>query len=262
MSGKCAKCKLAERVSCDTWCLGCSGWEAIERELVSRWPGPAGLRAVAENLVVGAAREVRALRALSAGLGRAQGEPRAGTPAASAAGEAGAGGSRASAGLAPKSAPKPVTPPAADEGSHEDSYTYETDPEEEEAAVEDKRKPLVRAPAENRGGSRRDTAEQPPLKRTKEEKRSEERPREEKRESRREEEEGRRSRDREPERRSEEREDKKKKKSKKKHKRAGRKHKRLGRLAEDPYKEIHRGLPSQYLDQRPSLPDSRERKQR
>ena len=83
-----------------------------------------------------------------------------------------------------------MTPPAADEGSHEDSYTYETDPEEEEAAVEDKRKPLVRAPAENRGGSRRDTAEQPPLKRTKEEKRSEERPREEKRESRREEEEG------------------------------------------------------------------------
>ena len=148
MSSKCAKCKLADPASSGTWCLGCSAWEAIERELTGKWSGPAGLRTIAENLVVSAAREIRALRALSAGLGRAQGELRAGAPDSATAGDSGAGSHRAPQGLAAKSAPKPPVAGRADreEASGEYSYTYETDVEDEEEIAEDKRKPFREDP--------------------------------------------------------------------------------------------------------------------
>eukprot|EP00438_Fugacium_kawagutii_P029993 Skav217720 [mRNA] locus=scaffold2294:330165:342168:- [translate_table: standard] len=66
----CAKCRQVPPNEGDTWCLGCSAWELIERELKSRWPGAQGLRQVAENLLVSAAREVRALRGISLGTSR------------------------------------------------------------------------------------------------------------------------------------------------------------------------------------------------
>ena len=128
LSSKCVKCHGSERVSGDTWCLACGAWELIGRELSSRWTGPAGIRAIADSLVVGAAREVRALRSLSAGLGRAQGESRPEPAAPAQAAASGAGGSRAHAGLAAKSAAKPRGP---SEESY--SYTYETVSEAEEA---------------------------------------------------------------------------------------------------------------------------------
>ena len=268
MSAKCAKCKLADPVSGDTWCLGCAAWEAIERELTSKWAGPAGLRAIAENLVVGTAREIRALRALGAGLGRAQGELRAGAPGVSTASDPGAGAHRAPQGLAPKSAPKPASSArrGGEEASGEYSYTYTSDGEEEEDLAEKKRKPLERVRTEEEGKSRREPAELPPLKRTKEELRSTERQREEVEEPKGALRETRRSRERESERiREEERREKKDKKKKKKRKnkkpkkRAGRRHKRVSRLAQDPYKQIHRGLSTQFLDSRPSLSRGRDK---
>lgn len=71
MGDRCNKCRSSRRAEGNTWCLGCLSWESLERELVGSWQGPAGLRVIADNLVLGAAREVRALRALGAGLGLA-----------------------------------------------------------------------------------------------------------------------------------------------------------------------------------------------
>lgn len=73
MSDRCNKCRVSRRSEGNAWCLGCLSWEALERELTGSWAGPAGLRVIADNLVLGAAREVRALRALGAGLGQAPG---------------------------------------------------------------------------------------------------------------------------------------------------------------------------------------------
>eukprot|EP00438_Fugacium_kawagutii_P023131 Skav208788 [mRNA] locus=scaffold931:264665:267248:- [translate_table: standard] len=90
----CAKCRQVPPNEGDTWCLGCSAWELIERELKSRWPGAQGLRQVAENLLVSAAREVRALRGISLGTSRplepAGAPPRAVSAAAKAEETAGA----------------------------------------------------------------------------------------------------------------------------------------------------------------------------
>ena len=52
---------------------------------------------------------------------------------------------------------------------------------------------------------------------------------------------------------------KKKRKNKKPKKRAGRRHKRVSRLAQDPYKQTHRGLSTQFLDKRPSLSRGRDK---
>ena len=68
----CNKCRQIPAVEGDTWCYGCAGWEAIGRELSGSWDGQ-GARRVANDLVVNAARQVRALRSLSAGLARESG---------------------------------------------------------------------------------------------------------------------------------------------------------------------------------------------
>ena len=58
---RCARCKRSPPSGGDTWCLACSGWEALGVELGFQWTHPA-LRAVATDLVVSAVRQVRALR--------------------------------------------------------------------------------------------------------------------------------------------------------------------------------------------------------
>lgn len=295
MSSKCAKCRTAERVAGDTWCIGCGAWEILGSELTGRWPGPAGLRTVAENLVLGAAREVRALRSISAGLGRASGG--AGTvPPAVPEPEQAAGSSRAAclAGLAAKSAAKPK------QGSEEYSYTYESYSEEEEeeepgevarrkAAPVSPEKPLQRreeapgaadvrdrrAAGSDKPKGRREEEEAPHERRVKEEEKAEELAREEKKKEkkradkeakRRKEEEEERKEGKRPREEAEEREEPpeggEKPKKKKKKKRGGRKHKRVHRLAERPYLEIHRGLPERILRERPALPVGREKKRR
>ena len=73
MSGKCAKCKTCPREGSDSWCLGCSSWESIGRDLCGKWEVPAGIRQVANSLAVNCACEIRALRGLGAGIRLAQG---------------------------------------------------------------------------------------------------------------------------------------------------------------------------------------------
>ena len=72
----CAKCKQAPPQPEDTWCLACSGWEALSIELGSKWANPA-LRGLAEDAVVGCVRLVRGLRKLGEDLSSAAGSTRA-----------------------------------------------------------------------------------------------------------------------------------------------------------------------------------------
>ena len=77
MSGSCAKCRQSPPLAGDSWCSGCGAWEVLGKELASRWTGAPGLKVIANDLVLSATREVRALRALGAGLGRAPDLPAA-----------------------------------------------------------------------------------------------------------------------------------------------------------------------------------------
>ena len=79
----CSKCKGCLALEGDSWCIGCTGWESLGRELTSSWDS-AGARVLASDLVINCARQVKALRALSAGLARqpdSAGSRRAHTPA-------------------------------------------------------------------------------------------------------------------------------------------------------------------------------------
>ena len=65
----CAKCRNCPAAEGDSWCLGCTGWEAIGRELTAAWDS-SGARRLAGDLVVSCCRQVRALRSVTAGLTR------------------------------------------------------------------------------------------------------------------------------------------------------------------------------------------------
>jgi len=71
----CNKCRGPPAAEGDTWCLGCSAWESLGRELCGSW-GAAGARLLANDLVITAAQQTRALRSLAAGLLRADGASR------------------------------------------------------------------------------------------------------------------------------------------------------------------------------------------
>lgn len=78
----CAKCRRCLPSAGDTWCLGCSGWEALGAELGFAWSHP-GLRVVAHDIVVSAVRQIRALRVTRAvvpGSQAARGSERPRTP--------------------------------------------------------------------------------------------------------------------------------------------------------------------------------------
>ena len=68
----CNKCRETFAQEGDTWCVGCTGWEALGRELSGLWDVP-GARLLANDFVLSCARQVRALRTLSAGLSRSAG---------------------------------------------------------------------------------------------------------------------------------------------------------------------------------------------
>ena len=63
----CAKCRQCVPSDTDTWCLGCSAWEALGNELCARWFSP-GVRSLANDQVVSAVKAIRALRTFSTGL--------------------------------------------------------------------------------------------------------------------------------------------------------------------------------------------------
>eukprot|EP00435_Cladocopium_sp_Y103_P017355 s1976_g4.t1 len=63
----CNKCRQCPPNGTDTWCLGCTATEALLTDLSSKW-STAALRAVANDLVVSAARGVSALRGISSSI--------------------------------------------------------------------------------------------------------------------------------------------------------------------------------------------------
>ena len=63
----CNLCRVAPPYQEDTWCLACSAVESLTADLKSRWEFP-GLREAAEEGIISAARQVKALRKLATGL--------------------------------------------------------------------------------------------------------------------------------------------------------------------------------------------------
>eukprot|EP00438_Fugacium_kawagutii_P011482 Skav211700 [mRNA] locus=scaffold1535:216228:218787:+ [translate_table: standard] len=231
----CAKCRQVPPEPNDTWCLGCSGWEAIEKSLKTRWTGPPGLRRVAENLVASAAREVRALQGSSLGLTRPA-EP---------------------VGPPPKTEVKEEQEDREENAPSAASKSKARDREEEEAASEysyyedeseDKEEQQGQTPPrdERAGVSAVLRGKQPPKEeeedrerapRARSSGRGDKRPRSKSLERRK------------PVHREQERKGKGKGQRRR---RAGRKHKRYYRLAEDPYTRVHRGLSNAELSERPA----------
>ena len=239
MGEPCRKCKSWRPLPGDTWCVACSAWETIGLELVGHWSGPAGLRSIANDLVLGCAREVRALRAVGAGLGRA--------PAANEASPSAPVRARAPS-------PVPATSAKIKPGAPESDYTYEEYSEDEIKEKEiDKRPALVRRTPPPPGDGR------PEDKKTAESAVKEEAVSEERRDKGRGDRTGKRSRDKDrPEEKSKKEKDRKEKKGKeekkkKRRRRGGRKHQRLHTLGEDPFRPHHRKLYAAYLDQRDEL---------
>ena len=74
----CNKCRQCPPYGSDTWCLGCSGLQALGTELAASWRTPA-LRNIANDLVVSAVRGVTALREV-AGCIESAGSARAALP--------------------------------------------------------------------------------------------------------------------------------------------------------------------------------------
>lgn len=68
----CNRCRQVQAVEGDSWCTGCTSWEALGRELSGHWD-VSGCRVLATDLVLNCVRQVRALRSLGAGLARAEG---------------------------------------------------------------------------------------------------------------------------------------------------------------------------------------------
>ena len=67
MPPPCTRCRQVAPCEGDLWCLACSSWESLGRDLGAHWEST-GARAIATDLVVNCVRQVRALRNLGAGL--------------------------------------------------------------------------------------------------------------------------------------------------------------------------------------------------
>ena len=231
----CAKCRQVEALEGDTWCLGCSAWEALGRELTGHWSVP-GARLLASDLVVSCTRQVRAIRGFSAGLAQ-RGEA-----------SGGAGSDRAPSGdlrqtTAAKSLPKapaglrklptpPPAPPCKAEESYEEDEVEDTEGSEEEGAASGPVVPL------GHGGDRRPPEpDHPPSGRHSHHQRSSTGA-EKSRDSY--------HRHRGQEGRSDRRSQEQKKRKRPRTRRAGRKHKRLHRLVDNPLLPVHR-LPGDSL---------------
>ena len=254
MGDRCNKCRSSRRAEGNTWCLGCLSWESLERELVGSWQGPAGLRVIADNLVLGAAREVRALRALGAGLGLAS---TAGAGASSAATQAPVVKQELVGATAKRK------PPEEESGDYASEESEEEEPAEEDGLARpvsppkiDKRPELPRrssrAPEQREERSRKEIKEP---KEPKETRRSRSRRRREDTKDKRRQKDIDRKGDRRErgERLSDQAAGSARGSSGRKKKRGGRKHKRLNRLEADPYRAIHRSLDKGVLDRRERL---------
>ena len=261
MSEPCRKCKGWRPLPGDTWCVACSAWETIGLELCGDWQGPVGLRSVANDLVLSCAREVRALRSLGAGLGRAPEVRRAETPARGPPGDF--------------TNPPPVVATTAkakaeNKASAPSEYTYEeseeSEAEEGEAEKAKESRPALPRRVSTGSAGQGSAGQSKPGTPVKEEKVSEERRSDYKRKGRDRSEEkrdkkrdhdnrsqGHRGEEKERKEKDRREKDKDKKKKKKKKRRGGRKHQQLYKLAEDPFRPHHRKLPRSILEEREEL---------
>ena len=228
----CAKCRASQAAEGDTWCVGCTAWESLGRELTAHWDCP-GARRLGNDLVVSATRQLRALRSVTAGLARDSHYSSSAGPGAERRGE-----------RIPVPEPPPLPPRSrghsvAETKTHakEELRSEEDEEEEEEEEAEEPRKERRRSPVKSPDHrplrSERPRSPPPP-------------PEDEHapgtksigvRLSGRD-----RSRDRRGDRkeRSERHSDRRHSGEHKPNRRGGRKHKRLARLAEDPLLRVHR----------------------
>ncbi len=208
----CNKCKRTPCEEGDTWCLGCSGWEALGQELSAHWGSPT-LRVLASDVVVNSVRTVRALRQFSSGLASASS----------------AGATRALEVATAKSGSNPKPPLQRSQGAPNVEVKAEpADEEEYESYTEEETAPKA-------AGARRPAEpDHPPPKAPRgqqEEEDRDHRPRES----------GSRREEPEQERRGHKRK-----------RRGGRKHQRLHRVLGDPNVRLHRSKPGSYWDSTPS----------
>jgi hypothetical protein len=283
MSVRCNSCGQADPYLGDSWCLACSAIEQLRGELRSAWGAP-GSRSLAQDVLVSATRQVRALRRLGiAGAGKSRpslpveaGKGRASSQAPERASSAGRG----------KSLPEPPPPPEKEARAEETRPPTEvkqevTDPcspsaysesGEEEDEVEDTEVPPEASGLKAVPKRRVENRSEIPRRRVPERPESDQRrgadagraptPHRDRsrrrhsrsRDRRREEGSGRRRRREHREHRHQDRpEGKKKKRGKRKGHRAGAKHARLWRAAEDPFKRLHYRQPDSFWDKDPSL---------
>ena len=235
----CAKCRESPALEGDLWCLGCGAWEAIGRELSGHWD-LAGVRAIANDLVVNTSRQVRALRSLGAGLStgsrqRSEAGPgRAHSRAEHTRAAAPPDTERDRSALPRKRPRSPLHPPRGhlkeERGRSEETDFDEEEEEEEEeprerspVGAEPKRKPPGPGPPSPEGRSTR--------RQTRSHTAGKSRAEGEHRDRRQHHDTPRRSR-----------------RSRKKTRRAGRKHQRLHRLATNPHQLVHRKLSGPFLE--------------
>ena len=249
MGDRCNKCKVSFRIGGDTWCIGCSAWETIGNELTSRWSGPLGVRRIADDVALSAARQIRALRSLGAGVSLA--------PASSVAESSRAEEverereeKRQAPGLAAKArAAEPLS-------EYEYTYTEEEceEPVEKKKAksgsVGDQRPALARL-GRSESARRADIparAEAPVVKEEKifEEKRLEREVTPARRG-------GKRKASEPKDKEKKKKKDKKEGEGRRKRRRGGRRHQQLSKLAENPFRPHHRRLSGEVLEGRASL---------
>ena len=128
----CAKCRQGPCFESDSWCIACTGLEAIGVELSGNWLTQSH-RAIAEDLVVSTTRAIKALRNLSGGL-RSAGDSLAANSA-----EAKNIGADKAVRLREKSqlpAPPPPPPKVVKEQAESSEAEEEESEEEEEDEVE------------------------------------------------------------------------------------------------------------------------------
>lgn len=213
----CHKCKQAPPQVGDSWCLACSGWEALGVELGGRWGNPA-LRALAEEAVVGAVRQVRGLRKLANSLSAAAGSGRASVVPEAA-------GTSTTAKATPPRPPLPRNPPPLPKQEVAESEDVEEEEEESEGSDRREREePEAATPVRRERGSERPVT---PIRST-----------------------GDHLPERDRSRRRGSGRDHRGHHSSRRH-RGGRKHKRLARGLTDPSLPLHRSTPGSYWDLAP-----------
>ena len=268
---RCNKCSQAEPFQGDSWCLACSGVEALGEELKAAW-GSIGSRALAADSIRSCVRTVRGLRRLGiAGAGKI----RVASPEVAGASRA---ASAAKTPLPPPPAPPvPLAGPRAPAGesparpvkqepeANSSEYSEGSESEEVEVDPEDRNRPLegtnpagLKAAPKSKPVNREESPRRRPEEDRREREADHSRAPSHRERSRRSE---RDRRDRDRERSRSHRRDHQphkgsgrgRKKRKRKH-RAGSRHQRLYRAAEDPFRRFHHRQRGDFWDE---FPDER-----